>query len=481
MINSKLIKILKTLKPFEVPKLLEFIGSDYFNTKKPIKDLCNALCSIYPDYTSENVSKLSVHQAIYPDQAFDAKQIGYLQSDLTKLVLQFLTFESIKSQNQEIAKIRILGERNLHHLYKREVAAIEEKQGKTTSRGFDQYKFNFELHDLKDRYFIDTNTRRDDENAHLASKNLDLYYICRKLQYFVVLLNRKQTLGKEIDIPHLDFVLQHAKNNFLGNPIVKAYYEVILMQTEEKSLPHFYNLKKTILENKPEFSKKEFAEIYEEAINYCIQRISYDQAFYIDEALKLYMDFLASGNMYQKGYLSHWKFKNIVKLGLLLDRFAFVEEFINNYIEKIEPKYKAKALNYNYAELCFAMQNFDKAQEYLIKVLLEDLELPYNLGRRMMLIKIYYQNNEQDALLSQIAAFTIFLKRSKNISNTKKKIYLNFCDLLNKIMRQNPKHYLKIKEEIKSTKLITDTNWLLKVYKELMPETLVEQTSDLAE
>ena len=88
----------------------------------------------------------------------------------------------------------------------------------------------------------------------------------------------------------------------------------------------------------------------------------------------------------------------------------------------------------------------------------------------MMLIKIFYHNNDLEALLSQISAFTIYLKRSKNISNTKKKIYLNFCELLNKIMRQNPKHYAKIEAEIKNTKLITATNWLLTVYHDMKPE-----------
>jgi len=123
----------------------------------------------------------------------------------------------------------------------------------------------------------------------------------------------------------------------------------------------------------------------------------------------------------------------------------------------------------------YQMQNYSTAQEYLNKVFVKDLELVYNLGSRMMLIKIFYHNNEMDALLSQIAAFTIFLKRAKKISNTKKKIYLNFCDILNKIMRQNLKHYEKIEQEINDTKLLTATSWLLRVYQEMKPIPLKKQ------
>jgi len=111
----------------------------------------------------------------------------------------------------------------------------------------------------------------------------------------------------------MDFVLSYAKKNFNSNPIVNAYYEVIMMQSKEESLPHFNKLKKIISELGNDFNPKEIAEIYEYAINYCIQRISYNQEFYTNEALILYMQFLDSGYMYQNGYLSQWTFKNIIK------------------------------------------------------------------------------------------------------------------------------------------------------------------------
>ncbi len=481
MINSKLIRLLKAMDAAELHKLQDFVNSPYFNKKKNISEFVSLLISYHPGFPEDCISKESIFKGLFKGEAYDKKRIGYLQSDLFKLTLQFLKVEK-QSTEGNLVLASVLAEKKLDKLYFQEIKTLNKDCKKIISNGVMHYKAKFELHDLEDQYFISNNQRKDDENAYLANKNLDLYYVCRKLQYYLVLLNRKQILGKATDMPQIQFILEYTENNFLGNPIVKAYYEAILMQTREKPLPHFFNLKATILKHYKSFSAREIAELYEEAINYCIQRISFDQAFYIGEALQLYMEFLDSGNMYRNGYLSHWKFKNIIKLALLLERFDYVEQFIRKYIEKISPANKTKALHYNLAELQFARQNFESAQEHLSILFQADLELAYILGSRMILIKIFYQNKEDEALLSQIAAFTIFLKRSKIVSNTKKKIYLNFCDILNKILRQNPKHYHKIKLEIEQTKPLTDTSWLLKVYKELMPSSIQnKQNSEINE
>lgn len=478
MINSKLILVLSALKKEEMLRFLDFVKSPFFNKKRHLNIFCEVLSEIHPTFDTENVEKRAIYNKIFPGKPYDEKQLGYMQSDLTKLGLKFMSILSQENDNLNLPLVKALAKRKLHQLYTKESNKLEAFLKNSINKGANHYKLCFDFFDIKDQYFISQNERKDDLSAHLASENLDLFFISRKLQYFTVLLNRKSILGKEITIPNMDFVLSYAKAYFGSNPIINAYYEVIMMQTEDYSLDHFNKLKNIIAQHEEKFSPKETAEIYEEAINYCIQRISFNQEFYTDEALYLYMQFLDSGFMYQNGKLSHWKFKNIIKLGLLLNRFEFVKQFILDYQERLETKHLTKALNYNYAELYFAMENYDIAQEHLRIVLSHDLELAYNLGSRMMLIKIFYHNNDIDALLSQIAAFTIFLKRSQNISNTKKKIYLNFCDIINKIMRQNLKHYEKIEFEIKDTKLITDSSWLLQVYNEMKPLPLKKKATN---
>jgi hypothetical protein len=84
-----------------------------------------------------------------------------------------------------------------------------------------------------------------------------------------------------------------------------------------------------------------------------------------------------------------------------------------------------------------------------------------------MLIKIYFEQEEEQALLSQLAAFTMFLKRNKEISIHLKRTYLNFCNLLFSILKRNPKKLPQLEEKIERTSPLTDKVWLLQQLKKV--------------
>ena len=94
----------------------------------------------------------------------------------------------------------------------------------------------------------------------------------------------------------------------------------------------------------------------------------------------------------------------------------------------------------------------------------------YYLGARVILAKIYYETEAIEPLLSLLAAFTIFLKRNKLISADLKQTFLNFCDILFQAVRGKRRHWKKLGEKIRTTRLLTDRNWLLSIYEKASPE-----------
>ena len=93
-------------------------------------------------------------------------------------------------------------------------------------------------------------------------------------------------------------------------------------------------------------------------------------------------------------------------------------------------------------------------------------DLFYHMGSRTVLIKTYYESEEIESLLSLLASFSNFLRRNKKIAPGLKKTYLNFCNLLFNILKNNPKKRDRIKEEIQSTQPLAERSWLLKVWGE---------------
>ena len=69
--------------------------------------------------------------------------------------------------------------------------------------------------------------------------------------------------------------------------------------------------------------------------------------------------------------------------------------------------------------------------------------------------------DSSSSLLSLLAAFTIFLKRNKELSSPIKQTFLHFCELLYQLIRRPEKKLPELKEKIESTSPLTDRDWLL--------------------
>ena len=148
----------------------------------------------------------------------------------------------------------------------------------------------------------------------------------------------------------------------------------------------------------------------------------------------------------------------MVKLSLRMEQYTQIEQFIEQYAPLLPEAFRENALHYNLAELYYYTGRFDQAQEQLLRVALTDLN--YYLGARVLLTKIYYETGAEEALLSLLASFIIFLKRNKQLSSHLKHTYLNFCQILFQILRRPPNRLEPIRNRIKNTELLTDRAWL---------------------
>ncbi|MEL6843656.1 MAG: hypothetical protein AAFP02_10610, partial [Bacteroidota bacterium] len=159
-------------------------------------------------------------------------------------------------------------------------------------------------------------------------------------------------------------------------------------------------------------------------------------------------------------HLSSWTYSNVVKLGLRLKEYDWTRAFIFQYKDFIDPNFRENTFAYNVSELYYYTKDYDGAMDYLTKVKFEDI---YHLNTRVILIKIYYETDEATSLHSLIASFSMFLKRNKKMAGNIKQTYLNFCRLLNRILRRNRKEAERLRQEIEELPLLTERTWLIDV------------------
>lgn len=468
MENSKLVQLLKTFNTQELREFKEFMQSPLFNKKQDLVNFYLYLKKIAPDFPSKKLPKKVVFNRLYPNQKYNDKQMRYLMSFTLKLAEQFIGWK--KYQEQEVLvkthTLESLVERNLEKNYQNIFQHTEEELNKKPLRNANYYQEKYLLAEVSNKHFDTKNLRKFNHKLQEVANYFDVYYLSQKLKYSCEMMSMQRFLSADYSqnlIEEIGRFLQ--KSSYENIPAIALYHQVFLTLTEEHNEHHFEKLTLLIDEYIGSFSDEEMQGFYSHALNYCIRKMRQKDEKYVEKALQIYIKGVENKLLLQNGFLSPWNYKNIVKLGLRLQKFEWTEQFIKQYTDILEEKYRLNAFNYSLADLSYHKQSIETALTHLREV--EFTDIFFTLDAKIMLLKIYYDNQEEEALFSLLTSFKIFLKRNKLISNEVRSTYENFINLLSQILKSDKSAVTALTEKINDTPLLTDRNWLLLVVQKL--------------
>ncbi len=469
MTESKLVFLLKTFKKVEWRRFKEFLASPYFNKRTDLGTFFDYIAATAPDFSEKKLSKTVVFKKLYPNQAYDDKQMRYLMNYTLKAAEEFLGQQKVESLGlKDNYILEELVDRKLEKHSKRYFEKTANSQKNTKEKTIDYYYSNYQLADIANKHFINQGLRKDDANLKLALDNLDLFYFTKKIKYSCEVLNRQKIFSTSYDLDFMNIVYEYLSDERkIKEPLIAIYYQIYALLIKEDASENFEILKDLIQNYNEEISSIEKQHIYSYAINYCGRQMKYNKnsKYYVNQCLDLYLKGIQQEFLFENGYLSPWNFKNVVKLGFNLKKYDWTEKFIQDYHIKLAPEFQDDALHYNLADLAYRKENYQDAQYHLL--LVEYSDLVYSLGAKTMLLKIYYENKEVESLLSLIASFSIYLRRNKKISNNFRETYLNFAMLLSQIVRATKDKIPKVINNINNTELVTNRSWLLQICEEL--------------
>jgi tetratricopeptide (TPR) repeat protein len=222
-----------------------------------------------------------------------------------------------------------------------------------------------------------------------------------------------------------------------------------------------------------QFSMTELYEMYSGALNYCIMRINQGSQKFLEEYHKLYKILIEKEIIFSAsptGEISPWSFKNAILIALRLGNYEWSEDFIKNYQNKLPNDQRESAVSYNLALVYFYQKKYDRATQLLQKVEYEDIN--YNLDSKSMLLSMYYEQDEDEALISLMDSFKTYLYRHKDIAENRRMLYLNMMKYIRKLLKLNPgdkKEIAHIRKEMEDDRKvgIASEKWLLEKLVEL--------------
>lgn len=462
MNESKLIVVFKTIEKKELRELKKWVQSPIHNEHKDVSKLFDFLFTRY-NLNATTLKKERTWKYLYGAKKYDDLRLRHVMSFSLDVLEKFVSYKMAKNDSFEHEKKLVKAYRDKKILkpatqsLQKATRALNKQAPADEQYHYHQYELEVLKFDLEG-----TQNRTRATNITEITKHASLFFMITTLRHAYTARSHQSLKKANYRVPLLDSVLKEVEeNDYMLYPILMIYYHgyQTLNRPEEES--HFQELNYYLENQQGVLGAKEQREILLMALNYAIKKINTGSQFYMQEAFRLYKKGLEENLLIEQDEMSHFAYKNIVSLGIILKEYTWLDTFIPTYALKLKGDSKNNYRDYSMARLTFARGDFDQTMQLLIQADYDDILL--NIGAKVLLLKLYYQQKYWDALEALLESFRIFLNRKKELSYHKEH-YVNLIVLVRKILSVpalNQEVRKKMKAQIEATHPLAEREWLL--------------------
>ncbi|MFK8007170.1 MAG: hypothetical protein AB8H03_12385 [Saprospiraceae bacterium] len=480
MQKSKLIQYLSLFSKQELRNFKDFVDSPYFNKHGKTKELLDQILTI-KSWDSPQLQKELIFKKVFSNQPFEEQLLRTLMSYLVQLIYRFYSQkeQDSKPDIQQIGRLKMALQNGQKKMFEHNSKIWKKTFSASTIRDSNYFLQESRFQRLLDNFDIKYGKRISGDFLEQALSNFDTFYIGEKLRITCEMLARKQVMGQ-----HYSFSLTHElitflekeKSHFESISGVWVYFLIYKMMTENRR-EDFFELKKRLEKDAPFFKHQEGRDLYTHALNYCIGKINFGENAFRKETFELYQQMLTNGLLYVEEVLPQWDYTNIVSLGCDLQEKEWTKDFIlaqKKYLPKAEQE---NTFTYNLAAFHYSQMEYSSAIGLLQKV--EFTEGYYNLLTRILMLKIYFETKDWQALEYFLETFRVYLLRNKKLEGSRIKSGLNLVKytrtlfrLINSTNEISKKQFREKMEllmsQIEINQKVLNKSWLiLKIKKEL--------------
>jgi hypothetical protein len=411
---------------------------------------------------------------LYPAEPYRDEQMRTLRKYLLRLLLDFLAQESVEQDHwmKIYQGLRALRSKGAESVFERQLQQADQRLAQTQALDAEHYLRRYWVEGLKLEYAAQHSPRLLWDSLQGANQAVDTYYLGEKLLLLMGAASRQGlTDASPENLPLAEVVIgQVALTYEQQPPLIQACYQAYqaMVQGEDAQLTAYQQLRQLLQEVGHRLARELRINLYLSAINVANARYQRGQEDFLREMLDLYREMLDQGLLQTGGLLSVHNYKNIVTLALRLGEYAWTEQFIEASQIDLPAEAQLGVYHYNLANLRSHQGRYREALRYLQQV--EFIDPFYQIGYKMLQLKIYYECNEIEALLSLATTFRTFVRRQRQLSEQRKQAYFNFTRFTRalfmvKLGRQSNLDALA--EAIEAAEALIEKGWLKAKLEEL--------------
>ena len=461
--ENKVLSILKTFTRKDLRLFGRFIRSPYFNWHPEVATFYSLIMEDYPAFSSPQLEKRNIFKKLYPGRRFDDKTVRYQYTDLARLLEKYLVSQQIETNSSAFTQHLLEAHRQRNNISQFRRLFLERASSTELPPGDSGMHYHrFAASESYLNFLRPTESRKKESNIGQVMKSLDIFYISKKLELSCEMENAKSLLDKTFE-PYLlgEITRSLEEHPYSQEAAVGVYLDILKIRREPEDETTFERFLKRLKDDEHSYTKPYLRELYQYALNFCIKKINSGRPDYHLKIFDIYKIILANGVLMQNGTLSQWDYKNIVTVSLRLKNFQWAKSFIHEFKNRMPEAEMENAFNYNMANYYFRKNEFAPALK-----LLKDVEFSdpvYQLDSRAMLLKIYAEQDDLDALYYHFKAFRTFLERNTLVSKFHKTLYGNLIRYTKKMVeaRGNKKATQALRLQLEDVTQVADLQWLI--------------------
>ena len=462
MNNSRLIQLLKAFSSKEKRHCRAWIACPMHNQRQDVCDLYDFLWEM--DLKDQYLTKTIAWASIYPQVEFNDGKMRQIMHRLLLAVEDFLAYRQMKKKagQSSLLLLESLQERKLFSLLDKSIKTTKQLDKKQVLQNWESLRYAYELETL---HFgaAEQQQRTSSLNLQELSDALDIQYFADKLRKACLLYSRLVVFKMDYQPKMLAVVLEQVKElDYLKIPAIGVYYYCYQSFTATKNEEaHFQKMMDYLKDHAAAFPPQEIRELYLLAINYTIKKLNSGSEWHTEKAFELYKTGITEGYLLEDGVLTQFTYINMVSIGIRMQHYEWIEQFVHDYKNSIAKKYRESIFQECLAKLYYAKKEYEKAKELLIQIEVKDILRI--LSCKIILAQIYYETDEFDALESLLDSLKMYLRR-KDVVGYHKENYINITHYLQKLVRVNPydkSAKARLQAEIEQTPILTIKDWLL--------------------
>ncbi len=468
MNNSRLIEILRVFNKKEIRNLRKWIISPISNQREDVILLFECLLKDERYRENNSLSKTKIFHEVYSDLPYDDAKMRQLVFFAMKTLEEYIIYTELRKDEikAKIALADFYRTRKLEKAYLKNYKQLLNIHELHPHRNTDYLRKEYLIQLENYEFWIKkSRTKKINLNILEVSKSLYHSFIADQLRQGCLMHAFRSLYETNYKIGLIDEIAAEIIRDpsLLEIPAISIYFYGYKTNLEKENPDHYKNLKKAIKQYENLFPTDEFGDIYHIAINHCIGQMNRGKDEFIREAFELFQKGFQKEIFLENNFVSPWTFHNVVVIGLKLKDFEVIKNFINDNQIYLEDKFRESFVNYSFALFYYEKGDFSKAMNYLLQY--EHDEMVINVRAKIMLIKIYYQQDEINALESLLGSMRTYLSRKK-VMGYHKDNFKNIIRLTKKLLKiktYDKDQKLKLKALIEAANPLTtsDRNWLL--------------------